>query len=108
KPAETAESSLRAWLADELLPSVPARPGLSAVHLLKGALVAASTAEQRIRGADTGVDWALIATGHDFDAVVALQERELDATSLQAHGASSVSSSLYEFAHSLTADEVGA
>src|SRR5688500_12958219 len=41
----------RAWLTGQLLPSLPSRPGLGSVHLLKGALDPAMTAEQRIRGA---------------------------------------------------------
>ncbi len=51
------------------------RPGLGSVHLLKGELAAAMTNEQRIRGADGGVDWALLVTGYRQDAVAALATR---------------------------------
>jgi hypothetical protein len=78
KPVAEKESSLRKWLCDEALPALSARPGLSSVHLLEGALTPAMTNEQRIRGADAGVDWALVVTGYSHQelarrgAVVAL------------------------------------
>ena len=96
------------WLTEQLLPSLPPRPGLGSVHLLKGALVAAMTAEQRIRGADSRVDWALFATGYELSAIAALADADLDAAALQARGMSSVSSALYQGAYSLSANEVGA
>src|SRR5581483_1824994 len=88
--------ALQASRTEHLLPSLPWRPGLTSVHLLKGALAAAMTAEQRIRGADSGVDWALLATGYELDAVARLDDAELGAPALQAHGMSSVSSALYQ------------
>jgi len=104
KLAPDPESATRAWLED-LLPGLTARPGLGSVHLLKGALAAAMTSEQRIRGADSGVDWALIATGYELEAVTALQDADLAAAKLHAHGMSIVSSAVYRSAYTLLAAE---
>lgn len=62
---------LTRWLLDEVLGALVQRPGLGSAHLLQGAQVAVMTNEQRIRGADRGVDMALILTGYDADAVAA-------------------------------------
>jgi hypothetical protein len=105
KLASDAESATRAWLED-LLPGFTSRPGLGSVHLLKGALAAAMTSEQRIRGADSGVDWALMATGYELEAVTALQDAELAPAKLQAHGMSIVSSAVYRCAYTLLAAEL--
>jgi hypothetical protein len=106
--AADSDSAPPAWLTEQLLPSLPPRPGLASVHLLKSALAAAMTAEQRIRGADSRVDWALLATGYELSAITALEEAELGAAALQAHGMSSVSSAPYQAAYSLLANEVDA
>jgi len=106
KLAADSNSAPQTWLTEQLLPSLPSRPGLAGVHLLKGALAAPMTAEQRIRGADSRVDWALLATGYEFSAVAVLEDSDLDAAALQAHGMSTVSSALYQVAYSLSANEV--
>ena len=74
KPAPEAASSLRKWLCDEALPALPAKPGLGSVHLFEGALTPSMTNEQRIRGADAGVDWALVVTGYSQDVLARLPE----------------------------------
>ena len=56
-------------LVEESLPRIPTMPGLGSVHLLQAAREAAMTNEQRIRGADRGLDCALILTGYDEAAV---------------------------------------
>jgi hypothetical protein len=96
------------WLGAEVMPRLSARPGLGSIHLLLSALAPAMTSEQRIRGMDSGVDGALLATGYEQDALADLEHLELSAGSLEAHGASSVVSALYRGAYSLSADEVGA
>lgn len=57
------------WLLEEALPSQPLTAGLGSAHLLQGAQAAAMTNEQRIRGADRGVDSAIVLTGYDGNAV---------------------------------------
>jgi hypothetical protein len=108
KPAPESDSALVQWLNEHVLPRLPSRRGLGSVHVLRSALAAAVTSEQRIRGVDSGVDWALIATGYEFEAVAELEESELGAAALQAHGGASVRSALYQAAYSLAADEIDA
>lgn len=104
--ASTAETraGVHAALAKRL-PDLPSRPGLGSAHWLTGALAAAMTSEQRIRGADAGVDSALLVTGYELEAVEALQAGELSAAALQAHGAIDLVSGIYRSAYTLTADE---
>lgn len=73
-PSAAHPSRLHARLLQELLPGVPTTPGLLGAHLLQGARAAAVTNEQRIRGADSGVDNALVVTGYDAGAVSAWAE----------------------------------
>lgn len=108
KPAYDSSPSVAEWLGEEVMPRLPARPGLGSVHLLLGALAPAMTSEQRIRGVDSGVDWALLATGYQQDALSNLEQAELSAVELEGHGASSVVSALYQVAYSLSSDEVDA
>ena len=104
--AGDSDSATQAWLT-ELLPGLPRRRGLGSVHLLKGSLAAAMTTEQRIRGADASVDWALLATGYELAAVAALGDAELAPAALQSRGMASVPSALYQAGYSLSAGEVG-
>ena len=101
-------AALIEWLGDQVLPQLPSRPGLGSVHLLRGALAAAMTSEQRIRGVDAGVDWALMATGYDPEAVAELESADLSLRLLTAHGCASASFARYRAAYSLSADETDA
>ena len=89
------ESSLRAWLTDEYLPSLPALPGIGSAHLLEGSVTPSMTNEQRIRGTDAGVDWALLVTGYRQDALDAVLHGPLSRSSLELHGAVEATESLY-------------
>jgi hypothetical protein len=106
KPATDSPSSVAAWLGDAVMPRLASRPGLGSIHLLQSALAPAMTSEQRIRGADSGVDWALLATGYQQDALTHLEQAELSAAELERRGATSVVSAQYQGAYSLSADEV--
>jgi len=108
KPQAGAESSLRAWLLQEALPRLPSTPGVGSVHLFEGALTPAMTNEQRIRGADAGVDWALLATGYSQEALASLALADLGATQLQKHGATDVVDALYTMDYWLNSREVNA
>lgn len=105
-PAPGEESRLGEWLGEEILAKLPSRPGLGSVHWFKGALKAKMTSEQRIRGADAGIDWALLATGYDQDAVEALARSELAGARLEAQGATGVVAGLYRTGYTLTAQEL--
>jgi len=102
KPAPDAAAALRHWLLHQALPALPSRPGLGSVHWLEGALTPAMTQEQRIRGADAGVDSALLVTGYDRAALAALLQGELGIGSLAQHGALDVTQALYRTDYSLT------
>ena len=63
QPEPGADDALRRWLLQDVLPQLPSKPGLGSVHLLEGAATPQMTNEQRIRGADSGIDWALLLSG---------------------------------------------
>jgi hypothetical protein len=105
RPAPEAESSLREWLRGEALPALPTRPGLGSVHLLEGAVTPAMTNEQRIRGADAGVDWALVVTGYSQDVLARLPEG--DVFKELAHCCpAGIFSAAYRLDYSLSASEI--
>jgi hypothetical protein len=108
KPQQGAEASLGNWLKGDILPKLPTRPGLGSVHLLQGALAAPMTSEQRIRGVDAGVDWALLVTGYGQSEVTALAQSGLSAVELEKQGAANVVSGLYRSDYTLTAQETSA
>jgi hypothetical protein len=108
KPETGAESSLRKWLLQDALPQLCSRPGIGSVHLLEGTLTPTMTNEQRIRGADAGVDWALLLTGYSQDAIATLMQADLGSTQLERHGATGVFDALYRMDYSLSRQELGA
>lgn len=65
KPRLGEDAALESWLGRDLLSRLPEQRGLSSVHLLRSGLTPEMTAEQRIRGVDAGVDWALLVTGYE-------------------------------------------
>ena len=108
-PAGGAESALREWLLQEVLPGLPARPGLGSAHLLEGAATPAMTNEQRIRGAaDAGVDSALVVTGYDSAAVGELAQSLFAAVELERRGATGVTHAAYRLHYSLASAELAA
>jgi hypothetical protein len=106
KPETEMKPSLRAWLINDTLPQLPSRPGLGSAHLFEGALTPQMTKEQRIRGADAGVDWALFVTGYDEDAVATLMHGELSRAQIEEHGGTATSSALYRMQYMLTDRDV--
>jgi len=105
KPGPGTERRLEEGLRRDILAPLPLRPGLGSVHLLHGVLAAAMTNEQRIRGADGGVDWAVLVTGYRQEAVAALATAELGARRLEAQGASAVTAAVYRSDYTLAAGE---
>ena len=106
KPEASSESSLRAWLLGDALPPLPSRQGLGSVHLFEGALRPQMTNEQRIRGADASVDWALFVTGYGESALAGLLHAELSRTQIEGHGGTAVSGAIYRMQYTLTDREV--
>ena len=95
------------WLLDDALPALASAAGLGSAHLLHGAQAAAMTNEQRIRGADRGIDSALVVTGYDDAAVAARARALLGDGGLVARGAVDTSVATYRCAYSLSAAELG-
>lgn len=108
KPGPGAEPSLRKWLLQDTMPHLPSRPGVGSVHLFEGALAPTMTNEQRIRGADAGVDWALFLTGYSQHALASLMQADLADAQLERHGATGVLDAMYGMEYSLIDREVGA
>ena len=108
EPAAGVEARLDAFLRREIVATLPMRPGLGSAHLLKAELAAPMTNEQRIRGADAAVAWALLVTGYRQDAVAALASAELAPARLEAHGAARSTAALYRADYTLVAGEPAA
>jgi hypothetical protein len=100
-PAGDDASSLRDWLLLEVLSQLPARRGIGSARLLERAATPAMTREQRMRGADAGIDWTLLVTGYDEDAVTELRRTDLDSTRLEAHGATGIQGGTYRMEYSI-------
>jgi hypothetical protein len=107
RPAADAEPMLRQWLLTQALPALASRPGLVSAHLFEAALQAEMTNEQRIRGADAGVDRVVFVTGYSADALAGLMQADLGADVLERHGAEAVTAGLYAMHATLTDREVG-
>jgi len=107
RPAEGAAPALRRWLTDELLPTLPGRPGLGGAHLLEGTTTPAMTTEQRIRGADAGVDWAVVISGYEPAALADAGSLGLATSQLEARGARDAEQALYRLDYTLGAHDVG-
>ena len=103
-----AAESLPQWLLSELLPGLPTQRGMGGAHLLQGAAAAPMTQEQRIRGADAGVNSALLITGYDAEAVQACMQSLVGPGQLDRRGAGAISAALYRFDYALTRQEAGA
>ena len=108
RPEAMAGAEMRRSLVEEMLPVLAARPGIGSVHLLEGALSPQMTNEQRIRGADAGVDWAILVTGYRESALAQLADGELGAQRLAEHGATGIQSAIYRMDYSLSRDEISA
>ncbi len=108
KPAAGKETALRKWLLEDELPALPAKPGLAGADSFESALAPQSTNEQRIRGSDAPVDWALLVTGYEAGSVAALPAAQLRKEQFEKHGASGFSGGIYRMAYSLDARELPA
>ena len=106
RPQAAAQAGMRSWLVEQVLPPLSSKIGIGSVHLLEGALTPPMTNEQRIRGADAGVDWAILVTGYREDALVELSSVDLGAARLAEQGAEGVHDSIYRLDYSLSHDEV--
>lgn len=108
RPEPAAAGSLRSWLLQDLLPQLPSERGIGSVHLLEGAITPPMTNEQRIRGADAGVDWAVLLTGYSEGALSKLVRDVLGPSQLEQHRATGVLNGVYRIDYTLIHAEVDA
>jgi hypothetical protein len=108
KPTHGTKASVEARLRDEVLPELPAQPGLGSAHLLRGAVTPTMTNEQRIRGVDETVDSALIVTAYDDVALKGAKDRILGPLGIERHGATDIRSAIYAIHYSLSRNEIDA
>lgn len=90
------------WMAGEMLAALPMQTGVASAVLFRSGLQAALTVEQRIRGQDAGVDWALLVTGYARMRVDELASGALLPLELERRGASGVTSATYQLVHCLS------
>ena len=100
------QAALRDGLAAEVLPALAAQTGVASASLFRSGQHAALTAEQRIRGQDAGVDWALLVTGYARSRIDALASAERLPSELERRGASGLASSTYRLVHCLSARDL--
>lgn len=99
KPGDS--PALRDWLVKDVMPGLSSRPGLGGCYLFESAATPPMTREQRIRGADAGVDWALVVTGYEESAVAALEQSDLKKSRLETQGAAIAGFGMYRTHYSL-------
>ena len=106
EPDRGSVESLRRWLLEDVLPQLPSKQGVGSVHLLEKAITPQMTNEQRIRGSDAGVDWALLLTGYSEEALSKLAGDVVGPARLEQRGATGVLNGVYRIDYSLTHAEV--
>ena len=106
KPEPEAAPPLRKWLVEELLPREAACRGIGSAHLLEAGATPAMTNEQRIRGADAGVDWAVLVIGYSEEALIRLADADLHEANLARRGAVHVTNAIYAIDYSLGRSEM--
>ena len=104
-PAANRMEHFREWLRTEL-PRLPSQPGLGSAHLFEEAATPPTTTEQRIRGADSKVDWAVFVTGYDEQRVADLCAKVLSEARFRHEGAQQYEAGLYRFGYSLARVEL--
>jgi len=108
KPAESLSERLREWLVTDALPRLPSLPGLGSAHLLEAAATPPSTNEQRIRGVDSAMDWAVLVTGYSVERLSELIVNALSDANFRRQGTADYVAGIYRMHHSLTRQEATA
>lgn len=104
-PGKGSEAHVKDWLAGEVLPAMASRRGMAGIHLLQPAPPPPMTKEQSIRGPDMPMNWLLLATAYDPEALGRAVAEHLDARVFQRFGASPAMNA-YTLHYTATAQEV--
>jgi hypothetical protein len=111
-PRPGGTDALRAWLIDEILPQLAARPGIITAHLLMGDQAASRTGteEKRLRGtADAIAGWVVMVGGYDVAALEAVGSDPFGREHLLARGAAAAPAvGLYQLLHAVTEPDLPA
>ena len=102
KPRQEDSRPLREWLSTTALPPLPSRSGLGCAHLLEAAATPPSTNEQRIRGVDARMAWAVLAIGYSASCVTDLLGNDLSEERFRQQGAEDYAAVVYRLDYSLT------
>ncbi len=102
KPAEQQHQRLRDWLLAGVLPRLPSLPGLGSALLLEAAATPQSTNEQRLRGTDAPIDWAVLVAGYDVARLRDLVSNQLSADAARQQGAIDYVANVYQMHYSMT------
>ena len=102
QPREDNGGPLREWLSSTALPPLPSHSGLGCAHLLEAAATPPSTNEQRIRGVDSAMAWAVLAIGFSASRVADLVGNELSEDRFRQQGAEDYAAAVYRMDYSLT------
>jgi hypothetical protein len=101
----TGDEAAGAWLAGEIARLASWR-GMASAHLFVNAESAPMTREQSIRGRDAGMEWMVLATAYDGDALHHACDQHLDTSVLARHGLTATDRGTYELNFTATATEV--
>jgi hypothetical protein len=104
-PSPRRRGAVLKWLANDVMPSLPTRKGLTGAYLLESlATDVPRTEEHEIRGMDARADCVMLICGYDVEAVQAVAHQEVK--EIEAHGAAPGRvDGLYRCAYSLTAKD---
>lgn len=97
---------MREWLVGGELPRLPSKAGLASAHLFEAALTPQSTTEQRIRGSDSTMGWALLVTGYSAASVADLLQSRLGEQQFLGRGATEYAGGVYDMEYSLARSEI--
>jgi hypothetical protein len=106
-PAAGQEALVSDWLASEVLPAMASRRGMAGVHLLRPASPPPMTKEQALRGRDTPMEWLVLATAYDAQALERACAEQLAPQGFERFGAAAgMLVATYALDYTVTAQEV--
>lgn len=108
-PEEGAEAQLSDWIANEVLPDIATRRGLTSAHVFIPTAPPPMTKEQSLRGADMALPWLVVTTAYDAEALQRAASEHLAPDQFCTKGArADIATGQYALHHSATAAEAEA